>query len=239
MVAVNDGRIVRDRRTRKRLGRFIQLQDVYGNTYTYAGLGEVADTYPAPRSARTRSARSAASSRSRAATRSPRAPPRRPARRGAARAGATARAAKRRAQCAPDAGAAAGRRAAKQRLFANPRRPQRQAPPAATSSSRSSPRPAGLGGRSSTRSDYVAQALRKGARVIAGTVLGRIGSRTPSAAPHLRFEIRPAGRGAPRIDPKPILDGWKLLESTAIYRPQEEPVLRRRRRASRRSARSC
>ena len=35
---------------------------------------------------------------------------------------------------------------------------------------------------------------------------------------HLRFEIRPAGDGAPRIDPKPILDGWKLLESTAIYR---------------------
>ena len=34
----------------------------------------------------------------------------------------------------------------------------------------------------------------------------------------MQFEIRPAGRGAPRIDPKPILDGWKLLESTAIYR---------------------
>jgi hypothetical protein len=32
------------------------------------------------------------------------------------------------------------------------------------------------------------------------------------------FEVRPAGKGAPRIDPKPILDGWKLLESTAIYR---------------------
>ena len=41
---------------------------------------------------------------------------------------------------------------------------------------------------------------------------------TRSVAPHVRFEIRPAGRGAPRIDPKPILDGWKLLESTAIYR---------------------
>ena len=39
-----------------------------------------------------------------------------------------------------------------------------------------------------------------------------------STAPHLLFEIRPAGKGAPRIDPKPILDGWKLLESTAIYR---------------------
>ena len=37
-------------------------------------------------------------------------------------------------------------------------------------------------------------------------------------APHMLFEVRPAGRGAPRIDPKPILDGWKLLESTAIYR---------------------
>ena len=39
------------------------------------------------------------------------------------------------------------------------------------------------------------------------------------------FEIRPAGRGAPRIDPKPILDGWKLLESTAIYRAQGRNAL--------------
>ena len=34
------------------------------------------------------------------------------------------------------------------------------------------------------------------------------------------FEIRPAGRGAPRIDPKPILDGWKLLESTRSTAPR-------------------
>ena len=34
----------------------------------------------------------------------------------------------------------------------------------------------------------------------------------------MHFSIRPAGRGAPKIDPKPILDGWKLLEATAIYR---------------------
>jgi hypothetical protein len=54
--------------------------------------------------------------------------------------------------------------------------------------------------------------------VVAGTILGRIGRTTPKMAPHLTFEIRPAGRGAPRIDPKPILDGWKLLEATAIYR---------------------
>jgi hypothetical protein len=30
--------------------------------------------------------------------------------------------------------------------------------------------------------------------------------------------IQPAGKGAPYIDPKPILDGWKLLEATAVYR---------------------
>ena len=60
--------------------------------------------------------------------------------------------------------------------------------------------------------------LIPGRKVIAGTILGRIGTTSTSTSPHLRFEIRPAGRGAPRIDPKPILDGWKLLEATAIYR---------------------
>ena len=49
-------------------------------------------------------------------------------------------------------------------------------------------------------------------------MLGRIGSASSPTKPYVRFEVRPAGRGAPRIDPKPILDGWKLLESTAIYR---------------------
>ena len=43
-------------------------------------------------------------------------------------------------------------------------------------------------------------------------------ARRRARSPAHAFEIRPAGRGAPRIDPKPILDGWKLLESTAIYR---------------------
>ena len=53
-------------------------------------------------------------------------------------------------------------------------------------------------------------------------MLGRIGKASSAKHPHVRFEIRPAGRGAPRVDPKPILDGWKLLESTAIYRAQGE-----------------
>jgi hypothetical protein len=59
--------------------------------------------------------------------------------------------------------------------------------------------------------------LRKGAQVVAGTLLGQVGKPVPGKGAHLNFEIRPAGKGAPSIDPKPILDGWKLLESTAIY----------------------
>jgi hypothetical protein len=34
----------------------------------------------------------------------------------------------------------------------------------------------------------------------------------------MTFALRPAGKGAPKIDPKPILDGWRLLEATDIYR---------------------
>jgi hypothetical protein len=60
--------------------------------------------------------------------------------------------------------------------------------------------------------------LRVGSKVIAGTVLARIGAGEDGVDSHINFAIRPAGKGAPRIDPKPILDGWKLLEATAIYR---------------------
>jgi hypothetical protein len=68
--------------------------------------------------------------------------------------------------------------------------------------------------------------LKPGARVIGGTVLGRIGRPDADKAAHMNFMIRPAGKGAPRIDPKPILDGWKLLESTAIYRAKGKNVLK-------------
>jgi hypothetical protein len=60
--------------------------------------------------------------------------------------------------------------------------------------------------------------LKVGSKVIAGTVLGRVGEGSDGVDSHINFSIRPAGKGAPRIDPKPILDGWKLLEATAIYR---------------------
>jgi hypothetical protein len=67
--------------------------------------------------------------------------------------------------------------------------------------------------------------LKAGSKVIAGTVLGRIGAGAEGVDPHINFSIRPAGKGAPRIDPKPILDGWKLLEATAIYRAKGKNAL--------------
>ena len=60
--------------------------------------------------------------------------------------------------------------------------------------------------------------IRVGSKVIAGTVLSHVPTSDEGTDPHINFSIRPAGKGAPRIDPKPILDGWKLLEATAIYR---------------------
>ncbi|HEY5142150.1 MAG TPA: lytic murein transglycosylase, partial [Solirubrobacteraceae bacterium] len=103
-------------------------------------------------------------------------------------------------------------------------------------------KPAGL-----KRGDYVLKPMRKGAKVIAGTIIGRVGmaslrrSQGTSAGdrvaeqkaarqlhlkrvPHLYFEVRPAGRKSPRIDPKPILDGWRLLDETAIYRARNPVV---------------
>jgi len=77
------------------------------------------------------------------------------------------------------------------------------------------------GGRVATDSARLSSAngsLRVGSKVIAGTVLARVAAGDEGVDPHINFSIRPAGKGAPRIDPKPILDGWKLLEATAIYR---------------------
>jgi hypothetical protein len=68
------------------------------------------------------------------------------------------------------------------------------------------------------KNQYTLQPLRAGAIVVAGTILGRLAGPQGSTASHLQFMVQPAGKNAPYIDPKPILDGWKLLEATAVYR---------------------
>jgi Transglycosylase SLT domain/Peptidase family M23 len=68
------------------------------------------------------------------------------------------------------------------------------------------------------KSQYTLQPLRVGSIVIAGTILGRIGAPSQGASSHMYFQIQPAGHDAPYIDPKPILDGWRLLQATDVYR---------------------
>jgi len=219
-VAVNDGRIVAIGRT-ERLGRYIKLQDVYGNTYTYGHLDSVAKRFPAPKAQDITAPDS-----------EPEQQPSRDAAPSQPASDTTAPATKEPARKLADKAAPEGRKAPqkptstdKQRLFANPSRPNASAAGGAQQVFEQTgmidgvetfkgyyERVLGLG-----RDEVQLKRLRPGAHVVAGTILGRLGRQDARAA-YLQFEIRPAGRGAPRVDPKPILDGWKLLESTAIYR---------------------
>ena len=49
VVAVNDGVDQARSASRKKLGKYIVLQDAYGNRFTYAELGEVSEVYPVPK----------------------------------------------------------------------------------------------------------------------------------------------------------------------------------------------
>jgi hypothetical protein len=209
VIATADSRVMKIGAT-KRLGKFVQIQDVYGNTYTYAHLGSIAKTYPAPKPRTVREAQVRAELQL----------PRRDAKPRAA-ASTTAPGEQRLAAPAAPAATPAPAKADKQRLFAHPNRPNARvaggaaqlgqlAAPSPTATTRA---PLGFNAK-----DFVPKPLKAGARLIGGTIIGRLGTHTKTQKAHLLFEIRPAGRGAPRIDPKPILDGWKLLESTAIYR---------------------
>jgi hypothetical protein len=118
--------------------------------------------------------------------------------------------------------AAAGQVVAKERLFANPSRPGSYAAGGAQQLSAQAQIQSFQNYFSDVlhlpRNQYTLKRLRPGSVVIAGTILGRLGQGSATSAPHLYFQIRPAGKNSPLIDPKPILDGWKLLEATAIYR---------------------
>ncbi|MGH2878828.1 MAG: lytic murein transglycosylase [Solirubrobacteraceae bacterium] len=76
--------------------------------------------------------------------------------------------------------------------------------------------PAAAGATRSFRSgsdEVYLHPLHTGSHVIAGTVLGHLAA---SSDPHMVFQLSPAG--APRIDPKPILDGWVKLQSSAVIK---------------------
>jgi hypothetical protein len=179
VVAVNDG-IIRKMGSSPQLGKFIVLEDTYGNRYTYAELGRIVRDHRAvvmPTGKEQRVPVDTENARPRL-----RALPER-ARQDAEAEGAAENEGDVRSNAAP-------------------------APP---------PIPVDTDGT-----------LKVGSRVIAGTVLARVGGSEGDIDSHINFSIRPAGRGAPSIDPKPILDGWKLLEATAIYRANgKSPFLAR------------
>ncbi len=213
VIAVKDGLITASGQSPS-LGRFVALRDGAGNTYTYSQLGRVSSLYAAPRAA-------AAAAPVAREVKVPADPaPRAPASAGHQPAGPTAAP----VPVAPSPAAPPATDTAAsgpQRLFAYPAR--RAAYAAGGWRQIAHPAPADLsaylvGNPDLKRADVELRPLVPGAEVIAGTILARIGPAAPGAAPHLGFQIRPAGKNAPLIDAKPILDGWKLLEATAIYR---------------------
>jgi Transglycosylase SLT domain len=224
VVAVNDGEIKKIGQSR-RLGRFVVLQDVYGNSYTYGHLGSVADFHPVPRTDPDSLRHSARALRAHE-TEDP--APSAPASAGS-QPDDSGR--DRYIPSSPDSSASLP---VKERLFAHPGRPgardagglEQLADSKLTKQAGFETfdayfsRPFGL-----DPSKVRLRRLREGSRVIGGTVLGRVGRPDSGGAARLTFSIRPAGKGAPRIDPKPILDGWKLLEATAIYRASGRNVL--------------
>jgi len=231
-IAVNDGKVVKVGANHQ-LGRFVELQDSTGNIYTYANLGSIPKSYPVPKPIKV-TASQIASELSAPVLAAPKAA----ASAGLQRTPATTRPAKASrdtkrahgvslpATPAPAAAPAAPAAAAgpvKERLFADPSRH-------GSYSAGGDLQLGNAGGQIQSfqnyfsdvlhlgKNQYTLAPLKAGAIVVAGTILGRIGQPSARSASRLVFMVRPAGKNAPPIDPKPILDGWKLLEATAVYR---------------------
>jgi hypothetical protein len=237
VVSVNDG-VVKKLGVSKKLGNYIVLQDVYGNQYTYGNLGRISSLYPIPKSdlGKLRTAAKAIQANHPQADPKPTAPASAGRQLDTAAVNAAASAAKGKAARVPARPKSVGKQRTaasapqapaveRERLFAHPTRPQAKksggleqvlltkAKRGAYSTFNGSSRPL----RFDPKRMRLTR-LRTGSHVVGGTVLGRVAAPTATKASHIYFQIRPAGKGAPMIDPKPILDGWKLLEATAIYR---------------------
>jgi len=241
VIAVNDGVVKKIGRS-KRLGRYIVLEDNFGNSFTYANLGSISARYPVPKEDfRRREQREASRAPAGLGVDDPR--PGIAASAGRQKDGGGGGLASAFGGSQPSSGGqpAGGSRfrepVVKERLFAHPNRPNAMTAggKAQLAAYRGDPlespgAPASLEGyflntRGFNSADFRLAPLRKGVRVMGDTILGRVGD-GEGKDPSLSFAVRPAGKGAPAIDPKPLLDGWKLLEATAIYRASGKNVLR-------------
>jgi hypothetical protein len=228
VVAVNDG-VIKEIGESDELGKFIVLQDAYGNRFTYSQLGDISDVHPVPEE------QNLTAQDFELVSPGDDEEPDQPASDsdtaigpGDGDGGGDDHSSGGADDDAPELTNAEDLR---QRLFAFPERPEN-----VDRANLSGQLDSLLGERFpayETFKDYFNDVLKfdedtmsmepldEGSKVVAGTVLGRVG-KTTDLAPHLHFTIRPAGKGAELIDPKPILDGWKLLESTAVYRARGE-----------------
>jgi Transglycosylase SLT domain len=206
VVAAQDGRVVK-LGSSKTLGKYLILRDVYGDVFTYAGLGSIASHYPKPEKPKTPKLGSGADATLSAAKTSE-AKPTQPATAGH-HAPVTLKVKQRSAKLAGSAGASAVSNAGeleapstgKVRLFAHPGNPD------ALASAARHERSSSIAGR--------LLPLRAGSIVAKGTVLGRVRTPTNASAGHLRFAIRPGGDQS-TVDPRPILKNWTQL-STALH----------------------
>jgi hypothetical protein len=242
VIAVQDGQVVQIGDSPE-LGHFISLRDAYGNTYTYAKLGSVAELYPvlkphegagssqkpaqaegaaepkptAPASAGTHADASAPAGEGAGLSALSLGTPSGLEGAGSAEAGTQLSSpAATPVPTAPAGTPATGTAGwAEAGTAANAAGPSASSPP--TTSGEATPRVFRDG-----PNDVYLRELHEGVRVIAGTVLGHVGDRESTngegAEAHMFFQIRPAGVGAPLIDPKPILDGWVQLENSSIFR---------------------
>ena len=204
VVAVNDG-VVRKIGNSEKLGKFVVLEDTYGNRYTYAALGKLVRDE--------RLVVMPSGEEKRLPVESDNLRPRLRANPGRIEDDGLGH-----AEGNPQAkGKGSGGDLGVTDKIASGEAPKKDEAPAADATedegSASDQEPAEE--QETARTDG---RIRVGSKVIAGTVLARVGAGEEGVDPHINFSIRPAGKGAPRIDPKPILDGWKLLEATAIYR---------------------
>ena len=224
VVAANDG-VIKKVGEDDKLGRYIVLQDVYGNRYTYAGLGSVSQLYPVPKVDVEVEDKVPAVAANAKKPDTPASAGRQPAD------DSRVNASDSEAEAKPSAGR--GTVVYKPRIFAHPYRPNARKNGGLEQIFNQATTQKGFATYKGlfahvyglNAENAVLRPLKKGSRVVAGTLLGRVGRPDASKAAHLTFSIRPAGQGAPTIDPKPILDGWKLLESTAIYRANGKNAL--------------
>jgi hypothetical protein len=234
VIAVNDGKIVKVGENAA-WGKFVQLQDETGNIFTYAHLGSVPSEYPVPKPVKITAAQ-LTKELAAPVLPSPTAPASAGQQQGASvpsTAQATSQARQEKKITLPVTNGPATKDQTtttatqtplvKERLFADPARPASYAAGGALQLKTSQAKISSFQNYFSDvlhlgKNQYTLQPLKAGAVVVAGTILGRLAPGDQKTASHMTFMIQPAGKNAPQIDPKPILDGWKLLEATAVYR---------------------